>query len=153
MKVSADCPSVASRPSATLIPEGGEPSPPGVILTDHIPGDCSPPRALRYTQRTSLDTPEGATERHTTLRMSGGTPPPVATKPRNSRDSNVLITHVLVRVYAHARGRKYIVAIYMYAVTGARVELELARPRPTQVPASRAPCCAQCHRCCCCRCW
>ena len=51
----------------------------GVILTDHIRGDCSPPRALCYTQRTSPDTPEGATERQTTPRMSGGTPPPVAT--------------------------------------------------------------------------
>ena len=33
-----------------------------LTLTDHIPGDCSPPRALCYAQRTSLDTPEGATE-------------------------------------------------------------------------------------------
>jgi hypothetical protein len=67
--------------------EGREPAPPGVILTDHIPGDRSPPRALCYTQRTSLDTPEGATEHQTPLGSRGASPALSGVTPKRSNSN------------------------------------------------------------------
>lgn len=83
--------------------EAGEPPPPGVIRSDHIPGRSSPTRKRPAAYRTLADAPGRGARGWTTLEVGGGEPHPQRLQPvtLNSNHSTHIPIHVLYYYTVH----------------------------------------------------